>query len=228
MRELHFLPPAQFTSDLDFVVEVQDAAAFKQVISHYDARPNKFGGYGLKFHGGIRIDFWSAQETWANVEGHKNVSRLEDVVETTFFNVDAILYVLGENRLVAKEGTREALNERFLDVNLLPNPNPAGAAIRAIRKLVVHHMRASGSLLNFIAEQIDTNGWQHLSNLDAKAYPHRPLLRHVCNRSSWSGESFVRYARANGDQLLTSKQLEFEFRRETPPHFSARPLDERS
>ena len=211
LRELHFRPPAQFRSDLDFVVEVQDAAAFKRIVSYYKAQPNKFGGYGLTFDRGIKVDFWSAEETWANVKGHRNVSKLEDIVETTFFNVDALIYILGENRLVAKEGTREALSKRFLDVNLLPNPNPSGAAVRAIRRLLEHRMRVSEVLLDFIARQIDSVGWHYLSDLDAKAYPQLPLLKYAWHSDCWSGESFTRHARNNGDRLISSQQLEFEF-----------------
>lgn len=211
LRELHFRPPGQFESDLDFVVEVHDPVAFKQVVSLYEAKRNSFGGYGIVLDSGIRVDFWNAHETWAHVNGYRNVSHLEDIVETTFFNVDAILYILRENRLIAKEGTREALNERFLDINLLPNPNPAGAAIRAVRRLADHHMKSSTVLLEFIGEQIDKFGWSHLVNLDAKAYPQRPILHHTCKSGFWTGESFSRYVQENNGQLTSMKQYEFEF-----------------
>jgi len=178
-----------FDSDLDFVVEVKDSRAYQRLIDRYSPQQNNFGGYRLSLHG-IDIDFWDAQCSWAHTQGHKCVRCLEDVVETTFFNVDAILYIVNERRIEAKLGTLEAIKDGYLDINLYPNPNPLGATLRALRRMCQHNMRASNELVAYIADQLDHFGWDRMSALEKSAYPTKPVLESIAGAVPQTGSEF--------------------------------------
>lgn len=200
IRELKYRPIHHFSSDLDFVVEENHENSLKKVALNYRAKPNRFGGYRVSFDN-IDIDFWSAKQSWANVEKIKRVDCLEDVVNTTFFNVDAIMYIVEEDRIVAKPGTLEALRDRYLDINLVENPNPLGATVRALRRMHEHRMKASGRLLDYIAEQIDRNGWKAIIKLDEYAYPDKPIIYKVSDLFWKSGAEFSESIRKNNGKL---------------------------
>ena len=206
LRELQYRSSRHFTSDLDFVIEVDNSQGFRNLVKQYSAKPNRFGGHRISLRG-IDIDFWEAERSWAHIQGYSKVSRLEDIVHTTFFNVDAILYIINERRIEAKPGTLEALRDRYLDINLLPNPNPLGATVRALRRMCEHKMRASELLTAYIARQIDNVGWQKILLLDETAYGHRPILRSIAGPAPRTGAEFAERIEGNGNRLHRVGQL---------------------
>jgi len=206
IRDLAFKTNHSFASDLDFVVEVEDSHAYTDLIDSYHARANKFGGYRISLEG-IDIDFWEAKSSWANTRGHRVVESLEDVLETTFFNVDALLYIVSDDKIQVKEGTFEALDKRYLDINLRPNPNPLGAAVRALRRMCQFDMQASRHLAEFIAEQIDSNGWEKIAALERMAYQRSTTLQKVAKSPS-NGLEFLANLEENNFKLPLICQLE--------------------
>lgn len=176
VRDLAYMSARRFKSDLDFVVEVHDHALFNRLLDQLTVRRNAFGGYRLSLPR-LHVDFWDARQSWAAKEGLVAVSKLEDVLATTFFNIDALIYVVGESRLIAREGALEALAARTLDINLERNPNPLGATVRALRRMKQFDLRATPALQTYIANNIAISGWRAIVKRDGSAYPHSPFLR---------------------------------------------------
>ena len=205
VRDMAFTTLRGFVSDLDFVVEVSDQKAYWKLTEEYCAVVNKFGGYRISLNG-IHIDFWDAKKTWASTNGIVHVSSLEDVLNTTFFNVDAIMYVLNENQVKLKDGTLQALEGRFLDINLSPNPNPLGAAVRALRRMCQFDMVASVALANFVAAQIDNHGWDKMVRIERQAYPASNTLQNVAAKPK-NSEEFLNIMTDNNYKLPLIEQL---------------------
>lgn len=175
VRDLAYMSMWRFKSDLDFVIEVRDRPLFSKLVDELPLKRNSFGGYRMSLPH-MHIDFWEAQQSWAAKEGLVRVSTLEDVLETTFFNIDALIYVVGESKLIARKGAVEALAARTLDISLEPNPNPLGATVRALRRMKQFDLRATAALQKYIAENIRAYGWDVVVARDHSAYPHSPFL----------------------------------------------------
>src|SRR5271163_2052172 len=53
-----------FKSDLDFVLYDGDVPAFRTLMHSLGARPNRFGGFALRYDRS-RVDIWALEDTWA-------------------------------------------------------------------------------------------------------------------------------------------------------------------
>ncbi len=155
LREMLIGEYYQFSSDVDVVVDARDLGAFDKAMEAWGARRNAFGGYALE-HLPWKVDVWALGRTWAHVSGHHTVSNLNDVLHTTFFNWDAILYSVGEKRFLAAPTYLDQLRARYLDMNLEPNPNPTANLIRMLRAARRHNATISPRLVVFAFEGLGT------------------------------------------------------------------------
>lgn len=213
VRDLAFQSIREFNSDVDFVLCVDDRHAFDRMISKLNLKRNAFGGYRTEV-GGLRVDFWEASGSWAHLNGHYKVSSLEDIRHTTFFNLDALIFDVGGRKLIADEKVLQGLLDKFLDINLRPNPNEDGAAVRALRRLWKHQLNASQTLIEFLSDRIESSGWEALIDRDRKAFPQAPVLSDLFCSYRPSGAKFKQDMMANRGRLLPSKQYEFDFLQE--------------
>lgn len=209
VRDLALQSLLAFKSDLDFVLYVEDRRAFTELVSRLKTTRNAFGGYRAMV-GRLQVDFWEAGESWAHLHGHYHVTSLADVRHTTFFNLDALIYDVGGKQLFADEATLEDLIHGTLDINLRPNPNEDGAAIRALRRLRKHGLKASSTLIDFLSERIDSSGWDVLIRKDREAYPHAPVLGGLFNGSHPTALSFSQEMKATDGRLLAARQYELD------------------
>ncbi|MEP9387255.1 hypothetical protein [Mesorhizobium sp. KR9-304] len=207
LRELRYAPIKRFQSDLDFVVEVTKPEKFQSLVERRGATPNKFGGFRVSTPV-VDIDFWDLRCSWAHTSGYKKVNDLEDVLNTTFFNVDAIIYLLSDRKIYAKPGTLDDLERRYLDINLYPNPNPVGATVRALRRMLELDMRASELLVKYIAAQIDEVGWSKIVQIDRAAYPAKPSLGWVEGLFPKNGCDFLTLMKRTENKLPRMRQLQ--------------------
>lgn len=210
IRDLAFQSIRQFSSDVDFVMSVEDASQFREFVSALGPSRNAFGGYRT-IVGGLRVDFWEAKGSWAHTEGHCTVEHLEDVLQTTFFNLDALIFDVGQRQILAEEHVLNELIDRLLDVNLRPNPNEDGAAVRAIRRLWQRNLRASDKLIDFMAQRIAHAGWDSLIDRDRQAFPQAPIIGNLFGGSRPSPEKFSTDLKANQGWLLQEQQFELDF-----------------
>lgn len=206
IRDANYKTSHSFKSDLDFVIETKNISKLEKFIERHKAKPNKFGGYRIQSKD-IDIDFWDVYSSWAHKAGYRRVGCLEDVVNTTFFNLDAIIYLVDENKIEAKDGTLQDLENKFLDINLEPNPNPLGAATRALRRMAQYKLSASDRLIYFISKQIDEFGWVKILENEIKAYPKSIKICNFAGRHPENGKDFIKITSNEDNKLPLIEQM---------------------
>jgi hypothetical protein len=125
-----------------------------------------------------------------------------DLLRSTFFDVDAVLYDLNEREIHAIRGYVSLLHARTLDVNLMPNPSVRGNALRAVRRLLGWGLRPKPRLREFLEcalddetrEYIVENEYRLYQNSYADAYRStdellRALLNPAARQVRFSGQS---------------------------------------
>lgn len=174
LRDVAMFGNAGFKSDLDFVINPYDLAAFEKQMHAIGARVNRFGGYALPSKK-WQIDVWPLQRTWAHLEGYVRVRMVGDLRDVTFFSCDAIIYDLAYKKLCAKPGYFDDLDRKMLEINLRPNPNPKGNAVRALRYALMKGFHWGPNLSRFVAETIDEVGWDALRESEIRSFKDRYL-----------------------------------------------------
>ena len=173
-RDLYLCGNRQFRSDVDFVVDAASLTAFDRLTARLGGTPNSFGGCRIDL-GRWMADVWPLERTLAAVFGHVTVSCMRDLLRTTFFDWDAILYSVGDRKLITDHAWFDRINRRVLDINLEPNPNPLGAAVRAIRCAYRWEAAFGERLAAHVAKQIMDHGWQSLADRDRCSFPSAVL-----------------------------------------------------
>jgi predicted nucleotidyltransferase len=158
LRDLCLVGNEGFASDVDIVVKTDRWAEFVRHLEHYKYSKNKYGGYRIQLSK-WSIDLWQLEDTWASKHGYVEVKTFEDLCDTTFFDWDAIGYELQSKKIFAKDDYLERISSGILDINLLPNPNPLGNSIKALRYLEKYDAKLSPRLASYISDV--------LSELDA-------------------------------------------------------------
>jgi len=141
-----------FKSDIDLVIAA-DSSEVKELAHRLNAIPNRFGGYA-SHHPHWKIDFWALESTWAVTHGYANVHHVQDILNTTFFDCDAVCYELKTRKLYAPNNYLARLDERILDINLLPNPSIEGNLLRAIRRILMWGYHPGPKLSTFIEKYL--------------------------------------------------------------------------
>lgn len=180
LRDLLLFGNRGFKSDVDLVIDVKDQEKFLSYVKKNNAEVNKFGGYSMK-HGKWQVDVWLLQNTWAHVSGHVDVRDFYDLTKITFFDCDAILFDFSDMNFVFKEGYFDKLNNKIIDVNLLPNPNPFGNAIRAFKYAWKKDMKWGRRLSRFMFDIISENGWEDLVRREQSS-KHTSYMKHFKER----------------------------------------------
>ena len=161
LRDLCLSGNKEFDSDVDFVIQPASISQFERIMNLQGASRNRFGGYGLRL-GRWKVDVWPLERTWAAVNHHIDLSSLDDLTQVTFFNWDAIVYSLETREITTRQGYFDGLQDRFLEINLEPNPNPLGNAVRAIRYVCRWQAGLGPRLANHVAREIHDHGWDAL------------------------------------------------------------------
>jgi hypothetical protein len=79
---------------------------------------------------------------------------LRDFVKTTFLNVDAVAVPLDRARRVVETGFMRGLREQTLDLQYVPNVNPAGAAVKAVVCARRYGFTMTPSLRAYVGERL--------------------------------------------------------------------------
>ena len=174
LRDLALFGNARFKSDLDFVIAPYDLPAFEKHMKSIGAQTNRFGGYALPSRR-WQVDVWPLERTWAHVAGHAKIRTIGDLRNATFFRCDAIVYDLDHRKLKTPVGYFRDLEQRVLEINLRPNPNPKGNAVRAFRYALMKGFRWGPQLSEFVAEMIDCEGWGALLESERCSFRSRFL-----------------------------------------------------
>lgn len=205
IRDLALFGNLDFRSDIDFVIVPHDLSLFEGHMSAIGARTNRFGGYALP-PGKWQIDIWPMERTWARLENHVSGWTVGDLRKITFFNCDAIVYDLTHKKMYTNPNYFDELDRKLLEINLLPNPNPEGNAVRAFRYALIKEFYWGPKLSRFVAEMIDKVGWDSLRRNEFNSFRtryldtlklsdfQRQLERHVstCNDDMFDPSAFKR------------------------------------
>ena len=165
---------ASFCSDVDLVVDAPETPEVRALLREYGAVGNRFGGWALSTT--WKADVWLLGRTWARVHGHREVARVDDLLETTFFNWDAVLYSLSRKRVVCHDSYLADLDNRFLYVNLEPNPNRVGSCVRTLRFAVLWGGVVSPRLASFVLNVIGDVGASSLLIAERRSFGYRRVL----------------------------------------------------
>jgi hypothetical protein len=168
VRDLGRKGVSGFKSDVDLVIDApeDDVAKLAQLLG---ARANQFGGFGFQ---GARwkIDFWALETTWALRAGHISVTSLEDLIQGTFFDWDAVLYELKSRRIMCTDEYIATLNSGLLGLNLRATPSSIGNAVRAIRRIIEWDVCATEGLIDFVDEVLGTEGLGEITRYEKERY----------------------------------------------------------
>jgi hypothetical protein len=160
-----------FHSDVDLVIDapLAEVLAFAGTLG---ARANAFGGYSAASEG-WEVDFWALETTWAAREGHVSIRELRDVIRSTFFDHDAIMYDLRSRRIICDGDYIPRQHLNTLEINLLPNPSVNGSLYRSARRLLGWELSAGPKLAAFIERNLDEAAFEHMvaTELRKKAVP---------------------------------------------------------
>jgi hypothetical protein len=174
LRDLCLGGNRHFKSDVDFVVDPNSISEFERLVVKLGGKVNKFGGYGITLKR-WKVDVWPLERTWAAVAGHVAVSHLDDLVDVTFFDWDAILYSVTDQKLTTRHQYFDRIRRRIIDINLEPNPNPLGNAVRALRYAYRWDAALGQRLASHVAKQIRDNSWLSLVTSERRSFS-KPVL----------------------------------------------------
>jgi len=221
MRDLTLYGIDDFNSDVDLVVKPYDLVEFKNILEAYGFSQNKFGGYRLQSQRWL-FDVWEFKNTWAFQENHVLPHSKRSLIETTFFNWDAILYDCKSNQIICDDKYLDALSHRNLDINLRENPNRIGSLIRALKFIVRDGANTGRDLTRFIVEMLsEMDDYSLLENEHKHSrtpFLHQDILRHLRYRSNqWNDEEFFMWI----DENMWTNNDQFELFEQEQEHLKA-------
>jgi hypothetical protein len=180
LRDLSLVGNSGFKSDVDFVVDPVSMTEFDRLARQLGARLNRFGGFGITLQR-WKVDVWPRERTWAAIHGYAEVNALQDLIHTTFFDCDAVLYDIAAHKITAKRGYFKRIQNRVIDINLQPNPNPLGNAVRALRYAYRWDAALGEKLVMHVAKQIHDQGWKALVASESRSFTtSAPIYERQC------------------------------------------------
>lgn len=183
IREVALGNTRQFSSDVDIVTRVGRDQIFA-AIAEFSPHENKFGGF--RFNVGTQLfDIWSFDDTWAFRAGLVDGASFNDILKTTFFNLDAVAYHLQDRKISCSELYLHALDNRILDLNLEKNPAPGNMVRRAIRLAMDNSLQITPRLGEYILRYAD------LDNIDDLSLMYVKSLRRFLAADSGKNFSFA-------------------------------------
>lgn len=175
LRDISLLGAPHFSSDVDTVVQVHDWGAFTDILGQHEAIQNKFGGHRVRF-GRWNFDVWEVSRTWAFSKGVVEDRGPLSLLETTFFNWDAILYDWQSGSLHHGQNYFSDLSHKYLELVLEDNPNSVGALVRALRTLCLSdEIQAGPKLSAFVIGQLENISNEEILLYEARSFARKRL-----------------------------------------------------
>lgn len=150
LRDLSLNKNNVFFSDVDLVIDSKENEdVLLKFLKNYETQKNSFGGHRI-FLSRWKIDLWRLESTWAFRENLIDGKDLDDLVKTTFFTWDAIVYKVNNSSVFHIENYFELLNSGILDINFEPNKNPLGIVTRALLIALKNSAKLSPNLVSYV------------------------------------------------------------------------------
>jgi hypothetical protein len=176
IRDLALGHSRDFSSDVDVVLKDMPVDVLARHLAPYRAVRNSFGGFRVAF-GRWVFDLWTLETTWAFAKGFVEGQELADLLRTTFFNWDSVLFDLDKEDIIVRPSYFADLEARFLAINLRQTPNELGAAVRALRSIAEGGVSVAPDLAEFLHGQILAHGIEDIAAADAKRVGRRRLTK---------------------------------------------------
>jgi len=206
LRDISLLGVPQFSSDVDIVVQVHDPDVFQKILDQHEAKQNKFGGYRVSL-GRWKFDMWEVARTWAFSSGAVEAHGPLSLLDTTFFNWDAILYDWQSGSLHHRQGYFSNLSEKYLELVLEDNPNAIGALVRTLRTLSLSEEILAGPRLSrFVVNQMSELTDQDILSFEARSFSRRRLSKQMLTDIRWRSRD---WEEGQSVQWLPERQLSF-------------------
>ncbi|MEO1027261.1 MAG: hypothetical protein AAFX07_17110, partial [Pseudomonadota bacterium] len=152
------------------VVQVHDWDAFSEILDQHKAIQNRFGGHRVRF-GRWNFDVWEVSRTWAFSKGVVEARSPLSLLETTFFNWDAILYDWQSGSLHHGQNYFSDLSHKYLELVLKDNPNSVGALVRTLRTLCLSDEILTGPKLStFVIDQLESISNEEILFYEARSF----------------------------------------------------------
>jgi len=163
LRDISLSNQSNFSSDIDVVVDQKENTDFVNILKEYETKINSFGGFRVKV-GRWYIDLWMLENTWAFKQGLVKEKSFKSLINTTFFNWDAIALELGNKKktLYCKETYFEDLEKKYLTINLEENPNSLGVIAKTLRHFIIDNANISKELANYVICNINASNKQYI------------------------------------------------------------------
>lgn len=159
LRDLSLVGNEGFNSDVDIVVVPTNGAGGKSPLDDHQTVMNKFGGFRITLSR-WKIDVWELKNTWAFAKGYSQPS-VQNLCNATFFDWDAIAFDVQNGHIYALSDYLARINNRLLDINLEPSPNPLGNVVKAFRYCERYDAALSSRLAHYV--------YVHASNVKAES-----------------------------------------------------------
>ena len=150
-----------FLSDID-LVSLGSKEVIAKAVAVYRPVQNKFGGFRFVANKQV-YDLWAFEDTWAFRQGHVDGKKLEDLLKTTFFNVDASAYSLTSDCIYISEECLAGIESRVLEINLPINPAPQQMVKRAIRYGLEKDFSIGPKLAAYMVKRINLHHLDRMS-----------------------------------------------------------------
>ncbi|MDH1662686.1 hypothetical protein N5E02_14925 [Stenotrophomonas sp. GD03777] len=148
VREFSLGHAKDFCSDLDLVTR-HSRGNIERFLQGRDWVRNKFGGYRV-LQDKWMYDLWSLEDTWAARAGYIACSDFDDLLRTTFFDIDSAAFHISSRRLIMSAAHVEAVRSKRLGINLAENPSPSAMARRAVRMAMRNELSLSRELADYV------------------------------------------------------------------------------
>lgn len=181
LRDLCLGGSARFWSDVDIVTDDLNSSDLARVLGAYRPIRNSFGGFRISLTR-WRADVWPLNTTWAFREGYVSGQTFADLIHTTFFNWDAIVYEVTGDRIICFPGYLNAVRKGLLDINLEPNPSPLKCIVRTMRLWLSGQAMLAPPLAKYVARGLSTLTTQELRDSEANSYHSSMLTVDVIQR----------------------------------------------
>lgn len=159
IRDLALNRHHRHKSDIDLVTECSDQTLENFLNkSNLPFTKNKFGGYRVALVD-WDLDIWSLDKTWAFSQDLVQDISFKGLLKTTFFNWDAIIYLVNHDQLIYDQHYFDDINRRILSINLPHNPNTEGT----LRRIAKFHKDIEGIVLRKELEDFVTETTATLS-----------------------------------------------------------------
>ena len=194
LRDFAFRNFSNPKSDIDIVINPAKRDCVFNILNNFCYSKNKFGGYRIKDKGIKDFDVWFLEDTWAfKNKIIKKKPSFEALLDTTFFNVDSILYLYSFNRFLTYENYFSDLENKLLDIRLEENPNPLSSFVRAIYLSNTLNLKVGRKLFHFLKKEI--------RNFDAN------LIENYAREKYWASDIFLK---SNIENLLNKIDMSSE------------------